>query len=139
MENLTSIKLEQLDKLFKNKPDNISILLGNDWRGNIYLEIDKDVNNSAKTIKSLLLNIETKEFKYYNKDDIDGFPHLIEYKNLNTLLNDLSQLINTNILENKRIISSSNKKIENSKQYKNVVLSGNYDKKIIRKIFFRTP
>lgn len=128
MENSTSIKLEQLDKLFKDKPDNISILLGNDWRGNIYLEIHKDVSNSVKEKIQLLLDIETKEFNCPNSDDTDVFPHLKEHKNLNTLLESLSELINSNILENKRIISSSNKKIENSKQYKNIVLNGNYDK-----------
>lgn len=134
-----NIKIEQLDKLFKDKPDNINILLGNDWRGNIYLEMHKDVNNGAKTIISLLLDIESKQFNCLNSDDTDVFPHLKEHKNLNTLLENLSELINNNILENKRIISSSSSKVENSKQYKNIVLSGNYDKKLSEKYSLEIP
>lgn len=140
MENniYTLDNLSKLDKLFQNKPDNTSILLGYDWRGNIYLEIH-NANNGAKTIISLLLNTETKEFKYYNKDNIDGFPHLIEYKNLKTLLDDFSQLIDNNILETKSSISSSNRKIETSKQFKNIVLNGNYNANLSKKYSLELP
>ena len=131
--------LSKLDKLFQNKPDNTSILLGYDWKGNIYLEIHKDTNNVTKTIISLLLNIETKEFKHYNKDDIDGFPHLIEYKNLKTLLDDFSQLIDNNILVTKSDISNSNRKIETSKQFKNIVLNGNYNANLSKKYSLELP
>ena len=136
--NYTLDNLSKLDKLFQNKSDNTSILLGYDWKGNIYLHIQNTQGNTKET-NHLLLNPQEKEFKYYNKDDIDGYPHLIEYKNLNTLLNDLSQLIDNNILETKTTIASSSKKIENSKQYKNIVLTGIYDKKLSERYSLELP
>lgn len=141
MENniYTLDNLSKLDKLFQNKPDNTSILLGYDLKGNIYLEIHKDTNISAKEKIQLLLNIQEKEFKYYNKDDIDGYPHLVEYKNLKTLLDDFSQLIDNNILETKSSISSANRKIETSKQFKNIVLNGNYNANLSKKYSLELP
>lgn len=141
MENniYTLDNLSKLDKLFQNKPDNTSILLGYDWKGNIYLEIHKDANISAKEKIQLLLNIQEKEFKIYNPNSIDGYPHLVEYKNLNTLLDDFSQLIDNNILETKSSISSSNRKIETSKQFKNIVLNGNYNANLSKKYSLELP
>lgn len=138
MENLTSINLKQLDILFQNKPDNTSILLGYDWKGNIYLHIQNTQGNTKET-NHLLLNPQEKEFKTYNPNNIDGYPHLIEYKNLKTLLDDFSQLIDNNILETKSSISNSNKEIETFKQYKNIVLCGNYDVKLSNKYSLELP
>lgn len=141
MENLTSINLKQLDILFQNKTDkldNMKIFLGYDWKGNIYLHIQNTQGNTKET-NHLLLNPQEKEFKYYNKDDIDGYPHLVEYKNLNTLLDDFSQLIDNNILETKSSISSSNRKIETSKQFKNIVLNGNYNANLSKKYSLELP
>lgn len=137
--NYTLDNLSKLDKLFQNKPDNTSILLGYDWKGNIYLEIHKDTNISAKEKIQLLLNIQEKEFKIYNPNSIDGYPHLVEYKNLKTLLDDFSQLIDNNILETKSSISSSNKEIETFKQYKNIVLNGNYNANLSKKYSLELP
>lgn len=136
--NYTLDNLSKLDKLFQNKPDNTSILLGYDWKGNIYLHIQNTQVNTKET-NHLLLNPQEKEFKYYNRDDIDGYPHLIEYKNLKTLLDDLSQLIDNNILVTKSDISNSNKEIETFKQYKNIVLCGNYDVKLSKKYSLELP
>lgn len=138
MENLTSINLKQLDILFQNKPDNTSILLGYDWKGNIYLHIQNTQGNTKET-NHLLLNPQEKEFKTYNPNNIDGYPHLIEYKNLKTLLDDFSQLIDNNILETKSSTSNSNKEIETFKQYKNIVLCGNYDVKLSNKYSLELP
>ena len=140
--DVKKINLKQLDILFQNKtdkPDNTSILLGYDWKGNIYLEIHKDTNISVKEKIQLLLNIQEKEFKIYNPNSIDGYPHLVEYKNLNTLLDDFSQLIDNNILETKSSISSSNRKIETSKQFKNIVLNGNYNANLSKKYSLELP
>lgn len=142
MIDIKKINLKQLDILFQNKtdkPDNTSILLGYDWKGNIYLEIHKDTNISAKEKIQLLLNPQEKEFKIYNPNSIDGYPHLVEYKNLNTLLDDFSQLIDNNILETKSSISSSNRKIETSKQFKNIVLNGNYNANLSKKYSLELP
>ena len=141
MENLNSIKLEQLNILFQNKTDkldNMKIFLGYDWKGNIYLEIQNIQQNTKEKIQ-LLLNIQEKEFKIYNPNSIDGYPHLVEYKNLNTLLDDFSQLIDNNILVTKSDISNSNKEIETFKQYKNIVLCGNYDVKLSNKYSLELP
>lgn len=140
MENniYTLDNLSKLDKLFQNKPDNTSILLGYDWKGNIYLHIQNTQGNTKET-NHLLLNPQEKEFKTYNPNNIDGYPHLIEYKNLKTLLDDFSQLIDNNILVTKSDISNSNKEIETFKQYKNIVLCGNYDVKLSNKYSLELP
>ena len=140
MENniYTLDNLSKLDKLFQNKPDNTSILLGYDWKGNIYLHIQNTQGNTKET-NHLLLNPQEKEFKTYNPNSIDGYPHLVEYKNLNTLLDDFSQLIDNNILVTKSDISNSNKEIETFKQYKNIVLCGNYDVKLSNKYSLELP
>lgn len=140
--DIKKINLKQLDILFQNKTnklDNMKIFLGYDWKGNIYLEIHKDTNISAKEKIHLLLNIQEKEFKIYNPNCIDGYPHLVEYKNLKTLLDDFSQLIDNNILETKSSISSSNRKIETSKQFKNIVLNGNYNANLSKKYSLELP
>jgi hypothetical protein len=130
--------LDNLSKLFKDKPDNTSILLGYDWKGNIYLHIQNTQGNTKET-NHLLLNPQEKEFKIYNPNSIDGYPHLIEYKNLKTLLDDFSQLIDNNILVTKSDISNSNKEIETFKQYKNIVLNGNYNANLSKKYSVELP
>lgn len=142
MIDIKKINLKQLDILFQNKTDkldNMKIFLGYDWKGNIYLEIHKDTNISAKEKIQLLLNSQEQEFKIYNPNNQDRYPHLVEYKNLKTLLDDFSQLIDNNILETKSSISSSNRKIETSKQFKNIVLNGNYNANLSKKYSLELP
>lgn len=141
--DIKKINLKQLDILFQNI-DNMKIFLGYDWKGNIYLEIQniqniQQTSSNAKEKIQLLLNIQEQEFKIYNPNSIDGYPHLVEYKNLKTLLDDFSQLIDNNILETKSSISSSNRKIETSKQFKNIVLNGNYNANLSKKYSLELP
>lgn len=133
---MKTINLEQLDILFKNKPDNINVFLGQNWNSDLFLK----VSNSKLKNKSKFFKFDKNEKKFnYVPYDIDGYPHLIEYKNLKTLLDDFSQLIDNNILVTKSDISNSNKEIETFKQYKNIVLCGNYDVKLSNKYSLELP
>lgn len=133
---MKTINLEQLDILFKNKPDNINVFLGQNWNSDLFLKVSNSkLKNKSKFFK---FNRNEKDFNYVPYD-IDEYPHLIEYKNLKTLLDDFSQLIDNNILVTKSDISNSNKEIETFKQYKNIVLCGNYDVKLSNKYSLELP
>lgn len=133
---MKTINLEQLDILFKNKPDNINVFLGQNWNSDLFLK----VSNSKLKNKSKFFKFDKNEKNFnYVSYDIDEYSHLIEYKNLKTLLDDFSQLIDNNILVTKSDISNSNKEIETFKQYKNIVLCGNYDVKLSNKYSLELP
>jgi hypothetical protein len=133
---MKTINLEQLDILFKNKPDNINVFLGQNWNSDLFLK----VSNSKLKNKSKFFKFDKNEKNFnYVPYDIDEYSHLIEYKNLKTLLDDFSQLIDNNILVTKSDISNSNKEIETFKQYKNIVLCGNYDVKLSNKYSLELP
>jgi len=133
---MKTINLEQLDILFKNKPDNINVFLGQNWNSDLFLK----VSNSKLKNKSKFFKFDKNEKNFnYVPNNIDEYSHLIEYKNLKTLLDDFSQLIDNNILVTKSDISNSNKEIETFKQYKNIVLCGNYDVKLSNKYSLELP
>lgn len=49
---METINLEQLDILFKNKPDNINVFLGQNWNSDLFLKVSNSkLKNKSKFFK----------------------------------------------------------------------------------------
>lgn len=94
---MKTINLEQLDILFKNKPDNINVFLGQNWNSDLFLKVSNSkLKNKSKFFK---FNRNEKDFNYVPYD-IDEYSHLRKHNNLNSFIKEFLVLIKNNISDN---------------------------------------
>ena len=133
---MKTINLEQLDILFKNKPDNINVFLGQNWNSDLFLK----VSNSKLKNKSKFFKFDKNEKNFnYVPYDIDEYSHLRKHNNLNSFIKEFLVLIKNNISDNNASIYNSNKKLEKYNLYKNVMLTGNYNANLSKKYSLELP
>lgn len=132
---METINLEQLDILFKNKPDNINVFLGQNWNSDLFLK----VSNSKLKNKSKFFKFDKNEKKFnYVPYDIDEYSHLRKHNNLNSFIKEFLVLIKNNISDNNASIYNSNKNLEKYNLYKNVMLTGKYNEKLSQRYALQT-
>nr|DAN54335.1 MAG TPA: hypothetical protein [Caudoviricetes sp.] len=132
---MKTINLEQLDILFKNKPDNINVFLGQNWNSDLFLKVSNSkLKNKSKFFK---FNRNEKNFNYVPYD-IDEYSHLRKHNNLNSFIKEFLVLIKNNISDNNASIYNSNKNLEKYNLYKNVMLTGKYNEKLSQRYALQT-
>lgn len=132
---MKTINLEQLDILFKNKPDNINVFLGQNWNSDLFLKVSNSkLKNKLKFFK---FNRNEKDFNYVPYD-IDEYSHLRKHNNLNSFIKEFLVLIKNNISDNNASIYNSNKNLEKYNLYKNVMLTGKYNEKLSQRYALQT-
>lgn len=132
---METINLEQLDILFKNKPDNINVFLGQNWNSDLFLK----VSNSKLKNKSKFFKFDKNEKNFnYVPYDIDEYSHLRKHNNLNSFIKEFLVLIKNNISDNNASIYNSNKNLEKYNLYKNVMLTGKYNEKLSQRYALQT-
>lgn len=132
---MKTINLEQLDILFKNKPDNINVFLGQNWNSDLFLK----VSNSKSKNKSKFFKFDKNEKDFnYVPYDIDEYSHLRKHNNLNSFIKEFLVLIKNNISDNNASIYNSNKNLEKYNLYKNVMLTGKYNEKLSQRYALQT-
>lgn len=132
---MKTINLEQLDILFKNKPDNINVFLGQNWNSDLFLK----VSNSKLKNKSKFFKFDKNEKNFnYVPYDIDEYSHLRKHNNLNSFIKEFLVLIKNNISDNNASIYNSNKNLEKYNLYKNVMLTGKYNEKLSQRYALQT-
>lgn len=132
---MKTINLEQLDILFKNKPDNINVFLGQNWNSDLFLKVSNSkLKNKSKFFK---FNRNEKDFNYVPYD-IDEYSHLRKHNNLNSFIKEFLVLIKNNISDNNASIYNSNKNLEKYNLYKNVMLTGRYNEKLSQRYALQT-
>lgn len=132
---METINLEQLDILFKNKPDNINVFLGQNWNSDLFLK----VSNSKLKNKSKFFKFDKNEKNFnYVSYDIDEYSHLRKHNSLNSFIKEFLVLIKNNISDNNASIYNSNKKLEKYNTYKNVMLTGKYNEKLSQRYALQT-
>jgi hypothetical protein len=132
---MKTINLEQLDILFKNKPDNINVFLGQNWNSDLFLK----VSNSKSKNKSKFFKFDKNEKNFnYVPYDIDEYSHLRKHNNLNSFIKEFLVLIKNNISDNNASIYNSNKNLEKYNLYKNVMLTGKYNEKLSQRYALQT-
>lgn len=132
---METINLEQLDILFKNKPDNINVFLGQNWNSDLFLK----VSNSKSKNKSKFFKFDKNEKNFnYVPYDIDEYSHLRKHNNLNSFIKEFLVLIKNNISDNNASIYNSNKNLEKYNLYKNVMLTGRYNEKLSQRYALQT-
>lgn len=132
---MKTINLEQLDILFKNKPDDINVFLGQNWNSDLFLKVSNSkLKNKSKFFK---FNRNEKNFNYVPYD-IDEYSHLRKHNNLNSFIKEFLVLIKNNISDNNASIYNSNKNLEKYNLYKNVMLTGKYNEKLSQRYALQT-
>lgn len=132
---METINLEQLDILFKNKPNNINVFLGQNWNSDLFLKVSNSkLKNKSKFFK---FNKNKKDFNYVPYD-IDVYSHLRKHNNLNSFIKEFLVLIKNNISENNASIYNTNKNLEKYNLYKNVILTGKYNEKLSQRYALQT-
>lgn len=122
-----SIKIDQLDILFKDKSNNINVYLGQNWNSDLFFQISNSkLKNKSKYFN---LNLNQKEFNYVSYV-IDDYSHLRKHNNFNTFIKEFLGLVKNNITDNNASIYNTNKNLEKYNLYKNVILTGKHNEKL---------